>query len=279
VGADGSIARSTARDIKLPWKGLDALVVNAEEACWQRIPKFREITVQQLLVGLGAESRSASEHGVLDRRALHSVHKLEQRLHERLLLPANATARPSLTCARLASSDVEDDSGSSRSEGHQAERCFSLSPMAYWSNDENVMLSDTSLIATVNGAGHAHYRQLPLHQDDLFVGRVYAGTTMRKADYAVITLFLQEAPSAEQINDLVAPLAKEFGLALVERSKADSRAVMKHRSDVRIRADAWEDIFFFAGYAIVLLYIYLTLRRLNRVRQFHLIAGWKEGAG
>ena len=253
VGADGGIAR--ARDLKLPWQDLDALILNAEEACWQRIPKFREISVQQILVGFPADGAAAiaSEHGVLDRRALHSVHKLERKLRA-VLSNSSSDDGESLRCARLhTGQEIDSENG-----------CFTLSPMAYWNNDENAMLSDTSLIATVNLA-ERRYNELPLRQDVLFSGRVRAGTTMRKADYAVITLFLQEAPRPDRINNLVISLAQDLDIVLVEQSKPKTQAVMKHRSDVRIRPVLWEDVLFYLGYVVVGIYIYSSLRGIDKV--------------
>lgn len=249
IGADGSIAR--ARDLKLPWQDLDALVVNSEEACWQRIPKFREVSVQQILLGFPEDGGTASEHGVLDRRALHSVHKLERKLQEALSSERMRLAAP---CVQL-----EDPSVPSY------QRCLTLSPMAYWNNDESAMLADTSLIATVNLAEQRYY-DMPLRQDVLFGGRVHSGTTMRKADYAVLTVFLQEAPSLPIFHDLLQSLtANSTDIVLVETAKKDSKVVMKHRSDVRVRSKAWEDVFFYLGYVIVILYIFMTLRGLDKV--------------
>ena len=250
LGADGSVARR--RDLRLPWQGLDALVVNGEEACWQRIPKYREITVQQVLLGFpGGENGVASEHGVLDRRALHAVHKFEQSLQSYLLESHNTT----LACTAL-------DNGTG---------CFSLSPMAYWNNHDNAMLSDMSLLATVNSDGKK-YRDLPLRHDDLFVGRTYSGSTMRKADYAVLNLFLHGNPSIQAIRDLVTPLALVQGLTIAEVSRNEYKAVMKHSSDVKIRSNLWDDLFFFMGYIVVGMYIYLTLRRLDKVCLHHIAA-------
>ena len=243
LGADGSIARR--RDLRLPWQGLDALVVNGEEACWQRIPKYREITVQQILLGFPGEGGVASEHGVLDRRALHAVHNFQQSLQSHLLPSLNA----SISCTSL--------------EG--GANCFSLSPMAYWEDQDNAMLSDVSLLATVNAASK-QYRDLPLRHDDLFVGRTYSGNTMRKADYAVLSLFLQGNPSIQAIRDIVNPLAEAQGLEVAEVTRNDYKAVMKHSSDVKIRSNLWDDLFFFMGYIVVGFYIYLTLRRLDKVR-------------
>ena len=252
-GADGSIAR--ARDLKLPWQDLDALVVNAEEACWQRIPKFREITVQQILVGLPSDGAAAvaSEHGVLDRRALHTVYKLERKLQD--ILHEQASHEGSITCARLHTAH----------EALNADTyCFTLSPMAYWKNDENAMLSDTSLIATVNLADQ-RYNDLPLRQDVLFGGRLQAGTTLRKANYAVITLFLQGAPNQDKVNRLIKTLAQDLDMILVERSNSEARVVMKHRSDVRVRPVLWEDLLFYLGYVVVGIYIFFSLRGIDKV--------------
>ncbi|KAK9894673.1 hypothetical protein P389DRAFT_99796 [Cystobasidium minutum MCA 4210] len=249
VGDDGSIAR--ARDLKLPWQNLDSVVLNGEEACWQRIPKFREVTVQQILLGFPSDGRVASEHGVLDRKPLHGVYNLQKRLHEALTTPENRT---SLACVQILSSDI-DATGPS---------CFTLSPLAYWDHNENEMLSDNSLIATVNQASQTK-SSFPLQHDDLFVGRSYAGATLRKADYAVLTLFLEGAAPSEAISTLASGIANEMGYVLVEKSRTGSKAVMKHRSQVRVRATAWEDILFYTGYVIVGTYIYLTLRRLDKV--------------
>lgn len=246
VGDDGSIAR--ARDLKLPWQSLDSVVLNGEEACWQRIPKFREVTVQQVLLGFPADGRVASEHGVLDRKPLHGVYNLQKRLHEVLTTPQNRT---SLACVQSLDAQTMPN-------------CFTLSPLAYWGQNENDMLSDTSLIATVNQASLSNL-PFPLQHDDLFIGRSYAGNTLRKADYAVLTLFLEGDASPSAVTSVVHSIAQELGYVLVERSAAGSRAVMKHRSEVRVRATAWEDVLFYMGYFIVGTYIYLTLRRLDKV--------------
>lgn len=259
VGDDGSIAR--ARDLKLPWQNLDSLILNGEEACWQRIPKFREVTVQQILLGFPSDGRVASEHGVLDRKPLHGVYNLQKRLHEVLTTPQNRT---SLACVQLPLSSSDDGSSPS---------CFTLSPLAYWEHDENEMLSDNSLIATVNQASLSK-SAFPLRHDDLFVGRSYAGATLRKADYAVLTIFLEGAASSDPISSLVGNIASEMGYVLVEKSRTGSKAVMKHRSEVRVRATAWEDVLFYTGYLIVGTYIFLTLRRLDKVsRLLSLIHG------
>lgn len=249
VGDDGSIAR--ARDLKLPWQNLDSLVINGEEACWQRIPKFREVTVQQVLLGFPSDGHVASEHGVLDRKPLHGVYKLQKRLHDLLTHPQN---RSSLACVQ------SPDSFS----GQESTACFTLSPLAYWDHSENAMLSDTSLIATVNHASQSE-SSFPLRHDDLFVGRSYAGPTLRKADYAVLTLFLEGAAASDAITFMVQDVAREMGYVLVEKSRTGSKAVMKHRSEVRVRATAWEDVLFYTGYFIVGTYIFLTLRRLDKV--------------
>lgn len=244
LGSDGNIARR--RDLQLPWQGLDALVVNGEEACWQRIPKYREITVQQILLGFpGGDSQVASEHGVLDRRALHALHRFEQETQFHLLSSSNNS--------RLSCVSIGDDTS-----------CFTLSPMAYWSNQDNAMLSDISLLATVN-LNDKQYNNLPLRHDDLFVGRTYSGSTMRKADYAVVNLFLHGNPPVQAIRDLVSPLAAAQGLAVAEVTRTEYKAVLKHSSDVKVRSNLWDDIFFILGYIVVGLYIYLTLRRLDKV--------------
>jgi hypothetical protein len=253
IGDDGSIAR--ARDLKLPWQDLDSVVINGEEACWQRIPKFREVTVQQVLLGFPAHGQVASEHGVLDRKPLHGVHKLQERLQEVLERPQNHS---SLACVQYL-----DSTTPSRS------KCFTLSPLSYWNSNENDMLSDTSLIATVNTAAQFN-SNFPLRHDDLFVGRSYAGSTLRKADYGVLTLFLEGAASPEIVSDLVQDIARDMGYVLVERARGGSKTVMKHRSEVRVRATLWEDFLFYTGYAIVGTYIFLTLRRLDKVCSGHL---------
>lgn len=253
AGTDSSVVRRT-RDLQLPWQELDAVIVNGEEACWQRIPKFREVTVQQILIGFSASGAGvASEHGVLDRRALHAVHDLEERLQDQLgadMDSRHISSAESLACATLDSTS----------------RCLSLSPMAYWNNSENGMLSDTSLLATLNLPDQRYY-DFPLRHQDLFVGRVHAGSTLRKSDFAVVNLFLQEAPQQASIAKLLEPIASGLGLAIsgVPPSASETRVVMKHRSDVRIRSKAWEDVFFYSGYVVVGFYIYLTLRRLDKV--------------
>lgn len=287
IGADASITRTS--DLRLPWQDLDAIVTNAEEACWQRIPKFREITVQQVLLGFPSSGPIASEHGVLDRRTLHTVHLLQERLQDALRntsSPASTSyaVQPGLpplapiTCAKVTTttsssllrggSGAEHDRDASLEQEHSPSQqdCFVLSPMLYWDNDENAMLSDTSLIATVNSDSY-EYHQLPLKQEKLFLGRTHSGSTMRKADYAVLTLFLEESPSRETVNDFVQEMAKDLDLVLLSRSRTASKTVMKHRSDVKVRSRTWEDILFYLGYVIVGLYIYLTLRKLERVGQ------------
>lgn len=253
VGADGGL--SGARDRRLPWQDLESVIINGEEACWQRIPKFREVTVQQILLGFPSNGQVASEHGVLDRQPLHGLYKVQERLLSALANPANIT---SLACVHMEPNvDTSDKT-------NESPTCFSLSPMSYWKHDENAMLSDTSVIATIN-MPHESITQLPLKHQDFFVGRVYSGKTLRKADYAVLTLFLEGAVEPSVMNTLVRGIAQDMGYLIVERSNSATRAVMKHRSEVRVRSTLWEDAVFYTGYIIVGTYIYLTLRRLDKV--------------
>lgn len=263
---DGKSVAPTARDLHLPWQDMDGVVVNIEEACWQRIPKFREVTIQQVLIGVPFDQSSASEHGILDRRALHTLHKVEKDLQGQLMpqpltsstgIIAPEQPLQTLRCA----STVKEDLAS----GPSRQTCFTLSPMAYWNCDEAAMLSDASLIATVN-AVQPDALGLPVRHDNLFVNRVHSGETMRKADYAVITLFLAANPARTAIVKLISHVGSQHGLQLSSRNPAAAQqAVLNHLSNVANRSQKGINAVYGLAYVIVGFYIYLTLRRMDRV--------------
>ncbi|THH09370.1 hypothetical protein EW145_g2073 [Phellinidium pouzarii] len=155
-------------DLDSVWSGQDALRIIEDTVARARCGMEETIRIERiLLTSPGFES----DTGAINHRMLHSVLKLETMLTDHLLLNK-------FSCLRSPS-----------------RRCITLSPLEFWSHDEDILRTDSDLLRTINKNQSITSAGLPLKAPMVFAGRESAephGSSIDFAAYLALSYFFHE---------------------------------------------------------------------------------------
>jgi hypothetical protein len=150
----------------------------------------------------------------------------------------------------------------------------SSSPLDFWNDDEHVLLSDPSPHSTLdlhskNSDFHWTPSHLPLAVSNSFAFRSSTPThALHRAEYIVYTFYLRETPSIHQeFLSAFDRAAQNSGRSLPSPTSIQRQLLLKRGPPALARplSTFSEDALILAGYVGVGFYVYLTLRRIDRV--------------
>ncbi|CDO68892.1 hypothetical protein BN946_scf185000.g35 [Trametes cinnabarina] len=155
-------------DLRHLWDGDSALRVTADSVARARCGMASILREERVLVG----SVSPEEgFGALDKSTLLATLKLERRITE-------ALAARGIPCL------------------HTRQRtCFSLSPSAFWSYDEQALIADGNVLDTLNLSQNVTISGVPITPDMVLAGRELRDPTANQFDgamFLVLTYFFPE---------------------------------------------------------------------------------------
>jgi hypothetical protein len=187
---------------------------------------------------------SAAEHGVLDKATLHGAWTVGQTIK-----------------ADFAHSRGDLLIGSS-------------SPLDLWDDNEHSLLSDPSPLSTLNSFSKNPDpqwtpSQLPLSFTNAFAYRSSTPSlALHRADYLVYTFYMRDTPSVHaDFLSTVNRSVQHSGRLIPSPSSAQRHLLLKRGPPPPVRplSTFSEDALILAGYVAVGFYVYLTLRRIDRV--------------
>lgn len=190
--------------VKLPWQGTEEVVAYEGEPCWSRLPRTRTLALQQVWMTTDDHLRGrGSEHGVLDRAALHRALRVEQEL---------ATTE-----------------ASSRSvAGHV------ISPLAFWNSSEANLLADLAPLETL-GNGHTRWTpsSLPYSIDTALIGYKARHSAAHSANLLALATFEE----ADSISSFRPTLSKHGSFAAYASQERHIVLRVRPSSSLRRRSD------------------------------------------
>ncbi|CAG8485180.1 10723_t:CDS:2 [Paraglomus brasilianum] len=154
--------------------------------------------------------------------------------------------------------------------------CLVQSPLSFWDNNEQTLLSDVNIIKTLQNAGEVSLHGIPMPLTSVFGDIVYTKSTKIKgAKSIILTYFLKDRTMDlwekiwEQVtkNGGICPgggtLVDSVDLRVESESKHLYLQFNNNPYDHKAKA---EYILLFLGYLVGFLYVSLTLGRLNLVK-------------
>ncbi|KAL7283009.1 hypothetical protein ACG7TL_002433 [Trametes sanguinea] len=155
-------------DLRHLWDGDPALRVTADSVARARCGMASILREERVLVG----SVSPEEgFGALDKNTLLATLKLERRI-------ADAMSARSIPCLHT-----------------RQGTCFSLSPSAFWSYDEQALMADDNVVDTLNLSQNVSISGVPITPDMVLAGRELRDPTSNQFDgamFLVLTYFFPE---------------------------------------------------------------------------------------
>ncbi|KAG6332245.1 hypothetical protein ID866_6846 [Astraeus odoratus] len=161
------------RDLQHLWQGHNNLQLREDEVARTRCGFDRTLRVERILV----RSNTAEEAGALTYQTLSSTLQFERRILERV-------RSQGISCLPASPKD-----------------CFVLSPLAFWSHDEERLRTDFNISDTLKHDNDVNVAGIPLTPEMVLAGRSYDWTSnINAALFLVLTFVFPESDCSSNVG-------------------------------------------------------------------------------
>ncbi|KAI0668466.1 sterol regulatory element binding protein cleavage-activating protein [Trametes maxima] len=233
-------------DLQHLWEGDPALRVRADSVARARCGMEGVLREERVLVGSVSPEDGL---GALDKNTLLATLKLERRI-------ADAMTARGVSC-------LKTRQGS----------CFTLSPSAFWNNDEEALEADDSILDTLNLSPNVSVAGVPITPEMVLAGRELRNPTSTNFDAAMFLVLTYFFPEKECFGkdghfQWLHSLEDAVGSAgeLVVLAQEPHLIALEYQKDVSLRSrSSVLSLFSYVAYAAFAVYCFRLFQRMDMV--------------